>query len=101
AVETILSRELAGKVIADWPRPQGGYFVSFNTQDGWARAVVAMAKSVGVKLTPAGATYPLGIDPRDRNIRIAPTFASLEDVRSAVEVLAVCTRIVAIEKRLA
>ncbi len=99
AVETILNRELAGQGIADWTRPRGGYFVSFNTQDGCAQAVVAMAREAGVKLTPAGATYPLGKDPRDRNIRIAPTFASLEDVEAAVEVLAVCTQIVTIEKQ--
>ncbi|MDJ0808476.1 MAG: aminotransferase class I/II-fold pyridoxal phosphate-dependent enzyme [Desulfobacterales bacterium] len=98
AVETILTRELAGRGIAEWTRPQGGYFVSFNAPDGCAQAVVAMAQEAGVKLTPAGATYPLGIDPRDRNIRIAPTFAALEDVNAAVEVLAVCTQIVSIEK---
>ncbi len=101
AVEAILTRELAGKGIADWTHPQGGYFVSFNTPDGCARAVVAKAQKAGVKLTPAGATYPLGVDPRDRNIRIAPTFAALEDVNAAVEVLAVCTQIVTIEKILA
>ena len=98
AVESILSRELAGKGVADWTRPQGGYFVSFNGPDGCARAVVGMAQEAGVKLTPAGATFPLGVDPRDRNIRIAPTFAGLEDVEAAVEVLAVCTQIVSIEK---
>jgi DNA-binding transcriptional MocR family regulator len=100
AVETILTRELAGKGLAEWTRPRGGYFVSFDTQDGCAQAVVAMAREAGVKLTPAGATYPLGQDPRDRNIRIAPTFASLEDVEAAVEVLAVCTQIVTIQKQL-
>ncbi len=98
AVETILTCELTGKGVADWTRPQGGYFVSFNTADGCARAVVGMAHEAGVKLTPAGATFPLGVDPRDRNIRIAPTFAALEDVEAAVEVLAVCTQIVSIEK---
>jgi DNA-binding transcriptional MocR family regulator len=101
AVESILTQELAGKGIATWTQPQGGYFVSFNALDGCAKAVVAMAAEAGVKLTPAGATYPLGIDPRDRNIRIAPTFAALEDVKAAVEVLAVCTQIVSIAKLLA
>ena len=101
AVETILTRELDGRGIAEWTHPQGGYFVSFNTPDGCARAVVDMAGEAGVKLTPAGATYPLGLDPRDRNIRIAPTFAALADVEAAVEVLAVCTQIVSIEKSLA
>jgi aspartate/methionine/tyrosine aminotransferase len=101
AVESVLTRELAGRGIADWTHPRGGYFVSFNTPDGCARAVVAMAAEAGVKLTPAGATYPLGADPRDRNIRIAPTFASLTDVKAAVEVLAICTQIVSIDRLLA
>jgi DNA-binding transcriptional MocR family regulator len=99
-VESILTQELAGKGIASWTQPQGGYFVSFDAPDGCAKAVVGMAAQAGVKLTPAGATYPLGIDPNDRNIRIAPTFAALEDVKTAVEVLAVCTQMVSIEKRL-
>jgi DNA-binding transcriptional MocR family regulator len=101
AVESILNRELDGKGIGEWTHPRGGYFVSFDTLDGCAQAVVAMAGEAGVKLTPAGATYPLGIDPRDRNIRIAPTFATLEDVQMAVEVLAVCTQIISIAKILA
>lgn len=99
AVQTILHRELDGKGIATWTDPQGGYFVSFDAPAGTARTIVQMADEAGVKLTPAGATFPLGRDPQDRNIRIAPTFPPLEDVRAAVEVLAVCTQIAAIEKR--
>jgi DNA-binding transcriptional MocR family regulator len=97
AVQEILTRELAGKGIASWTCPRGGYFVSFYTPDGCARAVVQMAADAGVKLTPAGSTYPLKKDPRDNNIRIAPTFASVDDVRTAVEVLAICTQVVAID----
>jgi aspartate/methionine/tyrosine aminotransferase len=97
AVQEILTHELSGKGIASWTRPEGGYFVSFDAPDGCARAIVKMAAEAGVKLTPAGATYPLRKDPRDNNIRIAPTFASVEDVRTAVEVLAICTQIVAID----
>ena len=81
--------------------PRGGYFVSFDTSDGCARAVVQMAADAGVKLTPAGSTYPLKKDPRDNNIRIAPTFASVDDLRTAVEVLAICTQIVTIDQLLA
>ena len=98
AVQDTLDRELGGKGIASWTRPQGGYFVSFDTPEGCARAVVQMAAEAGVKLTPAGSTYPLKKDPRDINIRIAPTFASVDDVRTAVEVLAICTQIVAIDR---
>ncbi len=97
-VEDVLNTELAGKGIAAWTRPEGGYFVSFDAPDGCARTVVKMAADAGVKLTPAGATYPLRNDPCDSNIRIAPTFASIEDVRTAVEVLAICTQIAAIDQ---
>ena len=101
AVQEILNDELSGKGIASWTRPAGGYFVSFDTPDGCAQTVVKMAAEAGVKLTPAGSTYPLKKDPQDKNIRIAPTFASVEDVRTAVEVLAICTQIVAIDQLLA
>ena len=100
AVQEILNEELSGKGIASWTQPQGGYFVSFDTPNGCAKAVVAMAAEAGVKLTPAGSTYPLKKDPRDNNIRIAPTFASVDDVRTAVQVLAICTQIVAIAQLL-
>jgi DNA-binding transcriptional MocR family regulator len=98
AVQEILTDELAGKGIASWTRPEGGYFVSFDAPAGCARAIVKMAAEAGVKLTPAGSTYPLKKDPRDNNIRIAPTFASVADVRTAVEVLAICTQMVAIDQ---
>lgn len=100
AVQEILTRELEGKGIASWTRPRGGYFVSFDTPDGCARDVVQMAAEAGVKLTPAGSTYPLKKDPRDNNIRIAPTFASVDDVQTAVAVLAICTQIVVIDQLL-
>lgn len=99
-VQEILTQELAGKGIASWTRPRGGYFVSFDTVDGCARTVIQMADEAGVKLTPAGSTYPLKKDPRDNNIRIAPTFASVDDVRAAVEVLTICTQIVTIDQLL-
>ena len=90
AVETILQRELGGKDIASWTKPTGGYFVSLDTPEGCASKVIALAADLGVKLTPAGSTFPYKKDPFDRNIRIAPTFPSLQDVEKAVEVLAVC-----------
>ena len=99
AVEEILARELEGTDLATWTHPKGGYFVSLDTQDGSASKVVELAGELGVKLTPAGATFPNCKDPRDRNIRIAPTFASLESVRKAVEVLALCIKQVAAAKK--
>lgn len=89
AVDRILTRELgADGTFATWTKPKGGYFVSLDTRRGMATRVVRRAASLGVKLTPAGATFPHGIDPEDRNIRIAPSRPPLQDVLLAVEVLA-------------
>jgi DNA-binding transcriptional MocR family regulator len=93
-----LEKELGNKQIAAWNKPNGGYFISLNTLDGCARAVVSMATEAGVTLTQAGATYPYGKDPRDRNIRIAPTFPSLPELETAIEVLCLCVQIVSINK---
>ncbi|MFO8008563.1 MAG: aminotransferase class I/II-fold pyridoxal phosphate-dependent enzyme [Candidatus Brocadiia bacterium] len=100
AVTGILREELGGKGIAEWTEPDGGYFISVNVPDGCARRIVQMAGEAGVRLTPAGATFPYGEDPRDRNIRIAPTFPPLEELRQATELLAVCVQLVAAEKLL-
>ena len=98
AVDEILSSELEGSNLAEWTHPTGGYFISLDTLDGCASKVVDLAGQIGVKLTPAGATFPNKKDPRDRNIRIAPTFPSLEDVRKAVEVLSVCIKYVSMKE---
>ena len=100
AVQIALEKELAGKSIADWSRPGGGYFVSIDTLEGCAAAVVQMAAEAGVKLTPAGSTYPYMQDPLDRNIRIAPSFPPLEDIRSAMQLVGICIQLVSIEKLL-
>jgi DNA-binding transcriptional MocR family regulator len=98
AVGEILERELGGTGIAEWSRPQGGYFVSLDTLDGCASAVVAMADAAGVKLTKAGATFPLGKDPRDRNIRLAPSLPSLDEIQQSMELVAQCVQLVSIAK---
>ena len=98
AVQEVLGRELSGKGVAEWTRPSGGYFTSVDTWDGCARRVIQLAAEAGVKLTPAGSTYPYKRDPRDRNIRIAPSFPPLADIRRAMEVLAVCIERVSLEK---
>ena len=97
AVQEILQRELGGKNVATWTKPEGGYFISLETKPGCAAAVVALAGELGVKFTKAGATWPYGKDPHDSNIRIAPTLPSLEQIRTAVEVLAVCIQRVSSE----
>jgi DNA-binding transcriptional MocR family regulator len=98
AVHNVLTSELDGKHIARWSRPQGGYFVSIDTLQGCAAAVIKMAAEAGVKLTPAGSTYPYKADPQDRNIRIAPSFPPLEDIQAAMELVAICIQLVSLEK---
>lgn len=93
-----LESELGGKNIASWNQPNGGYFISLNTLDGCAIDVVNMAAEAGVTLTKAGATFPYGKDPRNRNIRVAPTFPSIEELETAIDVLCLCIQLVSIQK---
>jgi aspartate/methionine/tyrosine aminotransferase len=95
-----LDRELAGTGMGRWTVPRGGYFISFDTLPGLAREVVRLADEIGVKLTPAGATWPYGKDPEDRNIRLAPTFPSLEDVQETVAAFVVCVKLATVRQRL-
>ena len=97
-VSKILEEELSDLAIADWTKPNGGYFVSFDVMDGLAKEIVHLAKDVGLTLTPAGATFPYGIDPKDKNIRIAPTFAKLSELESAMKVLTLCTKLASARK---
>jgi DNA-binding transcriptional MocR family regulator len=98
AVLDILGRELAGTGIAEWSRPAGGYFISLDTLDGCASRVVALAAAAGVKLTAAGATFPYGKDPRDRNLRLAPSLPGLEEIRQAMELVAISVQLASIER---
>ena len=99
-VEDILRRDLGDKQIAHWSKPAGGYFVNLDVPDGCARQVIALTAEAGVTLTPAGTSFPHGLDPNDRNIRIAPTFPALKDVRQAMEILTLCVELVAMRERL-
>lgn len=92
----ILSRHLAGKEIGEWSRPNGGYFVSFDAIPGLAREIITLAANVGVRLTPAGATFPYGIDPENKNIRLAPTYPALDSLRQALEVFVVCVQLASV-----
>ena len=100
AVDEILTRELGGLEIGTWTKPHGGYFVSFDSLDGCAKAIVAKCKDAGVVMTGAGATYPYGKDPHDSNIRIAPSFPSLDELKMAAEIFCVCVKLVSIDKLL-
>ena len=99
-VTGMLESELDGLEIGTWTTPKGGYFISFDSLDGCAKAIVAKAKKAGVVMTGAGATYPYGKDPHDSNIRIAPTYPSQEDLRTAMEIFTLCVKLVSIDKLL-
>ena len=96
-----LDKELSGLEIAQWHKPNGGYFVSLDVYPGCAKRVHALLKEAGVVMTGAGATYPYGKDPLDRNLRIAPTFPAVEELEVAVNMLCLCVKLAACEKILA
>ncbi len=101
AVVSALDKEIAPLGIAQWKRPKGGYFVSVDTMDGLAKRTLALCKEVGVVMTGAGATFPYGVDPRDRNIRIAPSLPPVEELEQAIAVFCTCLKLAALEKLLA
>jgi len=100
AVGKALATDLAALGVASWSEPRGGYFVSLDVVPGTARRVVELAKEAGVALTPAGATFPGGDDPEDRNIRIAPSFPTTDELEKALEVLTTCVILAAGERLL-
>ncbi len=100
-VVEILEARLGGHEVATWTDPKGGYFVSLDTVDGLASRVVQLAKDAGIAMTPAGAAFPYGKDPRDRNIRIAPSFPGLGELEQAIDGLATCVLVAAAEQALA
>jgi len=95
-----LDAELSGMGMGSWTRPEGGYFISFDAGPGLAKKIVQLADDIGVKLTPAGATYPYGDDPQDSNIRLAPSFPSLEDIQACVDVFVVCVKLASVQQKL-
>ena len=97
-VETILTRELSGLGIGTWSEPKGGYFVSFDSNEGCAAKIIKLCAKAGLKMTEAGATYPYHNDPTDSNIRIAPTFPSVTEVKEAMELFTLCVKLVSINK---
>ena len=100
-VLNMLDKEIKPLGIADWHKPNGGYFVSFNGLEGTAKRIVALCKEAGVVLTDAGATYPYKNDPKDNNIRIAPTFPTVSELTTAMEIFCVSVKLASVEKLLA
>lgn len=100
AVIEVLEKELGGLGIGTWTKPNGGYFISFDAMEGCAKTIVAKCKEAGVVMTGAGATYPYKKDPKDSNIRIAPSFPTPQDMASAADIFVLCVKLVSIEKLL-
>lgn len=100
AVSDILDREIKPLGIAQWNRPKGGYFISFNAMPGTAKKAFELCKQAGVVLTTAGATYPYGIDPMDSNIRLAPSLPPVAELEQAMDVFCTCVKLAALDKLL-
>lgn len=100
AVLSVLEEELGGLGIGEWTKPLGGYFISFEAMEGCAKEIVAKCKELGVVLTGAGATFPYGKDPKDSNIRIAPTYPTAKEMAEATDVFVLCVKLVSVEKLL-
>lgn len=95
-----LDKELGGLGIGSWLAPRGGYFISFDSMDGCAKAIVAKAKEAGLIMTGAGATFPYGKDPKDSNIRIAPSYPTVEELKVATKIFVLSVKLVSIDKLL-
>jgi DNA-binding transcriptional MocR family regulator len=95
-----LAKGLDGTGMGSWLAPRGGYFISFDARPGLAREIVHLASDIGVKLTPAGATFPYGKDPQDSNIRLSPTFPALADVQACAEAFVICVKLASVRQRL-
>ena len=95
-----LEEHLAGKNMVSWNSPRGGYFISLDTRPGLATTIISMAADAGVKLTPAGATFPYGKDPKNTNIRLAPTFPGLAELESAMDVFVTCVELASLNAEL-
>jgi DNA-binding transcriptional MocR family regulator len=95
-----LERELDGRDAGSWIPPKGGYFITFEAKEGCAKRIVELAKEAGVVLTPAGAPFPYGKDPKDSVIRIAPSYPTMEELQQAAEIFVCCVRLATVEKLL-
>ena len=98
AVLDVLEKELGGLEIGSWVKPKGGYFIAFDSMEGCAKKIVARAKEAGLIMTGAGATFPYGKDPKDSNIRIAPSFPTPEELAVAAEIFVLSVKLVSLEK---
>jgi DNA-binding transcriptional MocR family regulator len=93
----LFDKELEGLEIGTWTRPNGGYFISFDAMEGCAKEIVAKCKEAGVTLTGAGATFPYGKDPKDSNIRIAPSYPEMDELMEAAKIFVLCVKLVSVK----
>ena len=100
AVLDALDKRIAGTGAGSWHTPRGGYFVSYNAMPGCAKRIHQLCKEAGLVLTGAGATYPYGRDPQDSNLRIAPSYPSVDELKTAIDLFCTCALLAAVEKRL-
>lgn len=100
AVLSKLDSELTGSGMGNWTSVEGGYFISFDALPGLARTIVQLSAAAGVKLTPAGATFPYGNDPEDKNIRLAPSFPTIGDIEKTMDVFVLCVKLASVRQRL-
>ncbi len=100
AVLSALRNELGDSGMGSWTEPEGGYFISFDALPGLAKDIIKLAADAGVKLTPAGATFPYGNDPDDKNIRLAPTYPSVQDIKQAIDVFVLCVKLASVQQKL-
>lgn len=100
-MDAAFNTELVDLEVGTWVKPKGGYFICFEALEGCAKSIIAKLKDAGVTMTPAGAPFPYGIDPKDSVIRIAPTFPTLEEIKKATEIFILCVKLVSAEKILA
>ena len=100
AIDEVFERRLRSASVASWSKPRGGYFVSVDTIDGCARRVVELAAEAGIAMVPAGQTYPYRVDPNGRNLRIAPSFPSVQEVTAGAEGIAISILLAATERQL-
>lgn len=98
AILQMFDEELEGLEIGTWTRPNGGYFISFDSMEGCAKEIVAKCKEAGVTLTGAGATFPYGKDPKDTNIRIAPSYPEMDELMEAAKIFVLCVKLVSVKK---
>lgn len=101
AVTDMLEKEIAPLEIGNWIKPEGGYFISFNSLTGCAKRIVQLCKEAGVVLTGAGATFPYGKDPEDKNIRLSPSYPTIDELKKAMELFIICVKLASAEKLLA